>query len=314
MLNTDRWEFSNKKSGNLNMERYKKIIPKGLRFGILRMLKFIPDRTMLKIQYRLKTGRKLSLDSPVRYSEKIQWYKLYYRNELMTVLADKYRVREYLNSKGESGLAVKLYGVWESPEKIRFEDLPEKFILKTTNGSGTNIVCTDKSKFDENSAKAKMKSYFRQSKAHAGREWAYYRIKPRVIAEELLTGDINSDAGITDYKFFCFNGSVKYIIVDTDRYAGHKRNILDRDWKDSGVECQYPRKINGIKKPDQLDSMIEKAEKLSSGFPAVRVDLYFVAGKIYFGEMTFYPFSGYVNFRPDNFDYKLGSEFILPER
>lgn len=296
------------------MDRYKKLIPKRARFFILGLFRWLPDGIMLKIQYRIKTGRKLNLKQPERYSEKVQWYKLNYRSDLMTLCADKYAVREYLRSIGEESLCVKLYAVWENTKDVSIENLPEKFIIKTTNGSSTNIICRDKSQLEKKKLNEQLDEFLQRSAVRAGREWAYYGIKPKIIAEELLIDFNDPDGGITDYKFFCFHGKVYYIAVDTDRFTDHKRNIFDREWRDTGVRCAYPVNPSLTERPAALTEMIMKAEKISAGFPAVRVDLYFVNGKIYFGEMTFYPFSGYVKFNPDKFDFVLGEKFILPER
>lgn len=141
------------------MNGYKKFIPKKLRFQILKALNFVPDKQMIQFQYYIKTGRKLNLENPKRYTEKIQWYKLYYRNEKMPICVDKYRVREYLAEKGLSDIAVQLYGAYDRPEEVELKNLPHKFILKTSNGSGTNIICHNKSKFTDAEIRSKIKNF-----------------------------------------------------------------------------------------------------------------------------------------------------------
>ena len=296
------------------MNGYKKFIPKKLRFAILRALRFIPDKPMLKIQYRIKTGRKLDLKNPKRYTEKIQWYKLYYRDEKMPICVDKYRVREYIEEKGLSDILVKLYAVYEKPEEIKLSDLPDKFILKTTNGSGTNIICRDKSKLDEAELREKIKTYFKQSSASAGREWAYGKGERRIIVEELLEDKTTSDGSICDYKFLCFGGKPEYVVYDVDRFAGHKRNIYDTEWRDLHIASDCPCSDKVYEKPETLERMLKIAKILSEDVPAVRVDLYSIEGRIYFGELTFFPWSGYVKYDPDEFDFEMGEKFVLPER
>ena len=144
-----------------------------------------------------------------------------------------------------------------------------------------------------------------------GREWAYYGLKPGLIIEELLVNPENPDAGINDYKFFCYSGKVKYVVVDVDRYTQHKRNFYDRNWNNLHVSSDCPQANVDIPMPQNYESMLKIAEKLSEEFPFVRVDLYNVQGKVYFGELTFYPWSGYVQFLPDSFDYVLGDDFDI---
>ncbi len=295
------------------MNGYKKFIPKNLRFRILRMLRFIPDKPMLQLQYRIKTGRKLNLSNPKRYTEKIQWYKLYYRDDLMPLCVDKYLVRKHIESKGLADTLVNLYGVYENPEDINLAVLPEKFVLKTSNGSGTNIICHDKSKLDENEVKEKIRGFLRQSSASAGREWVYGKSEPKIIVEELLEDSTTKDGTINDYKFLCFNGKPEYIVLDVNRFTDHKRNIYDRNWNDLHIESDCPCSNEEYAPPENLAEMLRIAEILCKDFPAVRVDLYSVEGKIYFGELTFFPWSGYVIYKPDSFDYEMGEKFLLPE-
>lgn len=289
---------------------YKKIIRnQEIRFKILKLLNWIPDKIMLKIQYRIKTNRKLNLKNPQRYTEKLQWYKLYYRNPIMTQCADKYAVRDYIKSKGLESILNELYGVFNSVDEIDFNSLPKKFVLKTTNGSETNIICRDKSKLNLEKAKEDMSNYMNHSTKSAGREWAYDNIKPKIVLEKLLENKNNED--LRDYKFLCFNGKVKYIVVDADRFIEHKRNIYDRNWKELEVLTDCKKIDYNIEKPANLNEMIKISEKLSEDFPHVRVDLYNVDGKIIFGELTFYPWSGYVNYNPDIVDFEFGKNFDL---
>lgn len=297
------------------MNEYKKIIKsQKARFALLRALKFIPDEQMLKLQYKIKLGRKLNLDVPQRYTEKIQWYKLFYRNPVMIQCVDKYHVREYVESKGLGNILNELYFVTDDPEKIEFNSLPSKFVLKAANGSETNIFCKDKTKLDIEETKNKLREFLTMANASAGREWAYEGSSKLIIVEKLMEDDSNPDGSISDYKFLCFDGEPEYIVYDCDRFISHKRNIYDINWVNLKIGSDCHPIDRDVPKPANLSEMLEIARKLSEDFPAVRVDLYNIKDKIIFGELTFYPWSGYVQFTPDIFDFELGSKFNLPQQ
>ncbi len=297
------------------MNFYKKLIPsRKIRFKIIKMLGFIPDKPMLELQYYIKHKRKLNLKNPKRYTEKIQWYKLYYRDPVMCQCVDKYGVREYIKSKGMEDILNTLYGVYDSFDEIDFSKLPDKFVMKTTNGSGTNFICKDKSTIDYVKLKEQFGNFFNQSSTSAGREWVYKAGDAKIIVEQLLEDPKSSDGSISDYKFLCFGGKPEYVVYDVDRFVNHKRNIYDTNWNDLHIESDCKCCDREIEKPEKLDEMLEIAEKLSKDFPAVRVDLYCIEGKIYFGELTFFPWSGYVQYTPDSFDFELGEKFVLPEK
>lgn len=296
------------------MDFYKKIIPsRKLRFKIIKMMSFIPDKQMLQLQYFIKHKRKLNLAKPERYTEKIQWYKLYYRDPVMCQCVDKYEVRDYVKSKGLEIILNPLYGVYDAFDEIIFDDLPDKFILKTTNGSNTNFICRDKKDIDVNALKEKFDTFFRQSSTSAGREWVYKSQKPRIVVEQLLEDSASADKSISDYKFLCFGGKPEYVVYDVDRFTHHKRNIYDTSWNNLNIASDCPCAEKEFSKPEKLEEMLEIARVLSADFPAVRVDLYCVEGKIYFGELTFFPWSGYVQYTPDEFDFEMGRKFVLPE-
>ena len=297
------------------MNGYKKIISsQKMRFAILRMLKFVPDKAMIKLQYRIKLKRKLNLKDPKRYTEKIQWYKLYYRNPVMMECVDKNGVRKYIEKKGLGNILNQLYQVVDRPEEINFDQLPDKFVIKTTNGSGTNILVKDKKTLNIAETKKKLNDFLNMAEASAGREWAYGGSSKKIIVEELLEDNSNKDKGISDYKFLCFNGKPVYVVYDKDRFSDHKRNFYDVNWNYVKVDSDCPCFEDSVKKPENYEKMVEIASVLSRDFPAVRVDLYNIEGKIYFGELTFYPWSGYVQYTPDSFDFELGKYFVLPEK
>ena len=278
---------------------------------IVALLGWLPDKAMLKLQYKIKLKRRLNLKNPERFTEKIQWYKMNYRNPIMHTCVDKFEVREFVKEKGLENILVELYGVYDSVDEIDFNALPDKFILKSTDGGGgINVaICSDKSQFDVEKNSDAFKVGYKLKKKHPGREWAYVGLKHKIIVEKLLVNETNPEAGIEDYKIFCFNGKPECIVVDTDRYIGHKRNFYDTEWNDFKVTSDAPACDREIPKPENLEEMLNVAKKLSEDFPFVRVDLYNVGGKIYFGELTFYPWSGYVQFEPDEFDMRLGEYF-----
>ena len=294
---------------------YKKILKTGKsRAAVLNALKFVPDSVMLPLQYKVKLGRKLNLKNPQRFTEKIQWYKMHYRNPVMHLCVDKYQVREYIKNKGLAEILIPLIAHYDSIDKVEWDKLPRQFVMKTTHGGGglNVLVCNDKAKLDFDEVKNKLSFENKPVKKNTlGREWAYYGLQPGLVVEELLVNQENPDAGMNDYKIFCYNGKPKYIVVDVDRYIGHKRNFYDVEWNNLHIGSDCPASDREIEKPVGLAKMLEIAEKLSEGFPYVRVDLYNNGGKIYFGELTFYPWSGYVQFTPDKADYLFGEEFSL---
>lgn len=296
---------------------YKKIIKnKNLRIKILNFFKFIPDKLMLKIQYRIKTGRKLNLSKPIRYTEKLQWYKLYYRDQLMTKCSDKYEARSYVEEKGLGKYLTELYGVYEKVDEIDFDVLPNAFAIKYNNGSGSNIFVRDKSTENLDEIKNAVSKWEKIRKTDYGREWCYYGVKPRIIIEELIDRDDNND--IPDYKFFCFNGKVKYLYTMINYVDNHKDgrcSFFTPEFEKLPYRRSEFKEIDTqISKPYKFEEMIKIAEVLSKDFPHVRVDLYNIKGRILFGELTFYNASGYTVFTPDDFDFILGKEFNLPNK
>lgn len=299
------------------MNHYKKIIrSKKMRFKILSALRFVPDRPMLKLQYRIKSGRKLNLKNPERYTEKLQWYKLYYRDPVMQQCADKYKVRQYVKSKGLGHILNELYAVFDAPEKISFDGLPDEFILKLSNGSSTNLSVDHKKDFDLQQVKQKFKDFASQSGASAGREWVYQTdSKPVIIAEKYLRDPANTNGALRDYKILCFNGKPAYIICVDGRYTDHYCHVVyDTEWVKQDVVIGESSNAANYEKPETFEEMMDIARILSADFPAARIDLYSIEGRIYFGEITFFPWSGYMEFTPDDFDLELGKRFTLPEK
>ncbi|UTA47366.1 hypothetical protein L1F30_14530 [Simiduia sp. 21SJ11W-1] len=278
--------------------------------------KVIPDKTFLRIQYLFRTGSSLNLKNPRLYNEKIQWLKLNYRNPLLNKCVDKWEVREYIKSKGLENILIPAQGPYHSIEEIHKESLPEKFILKLTNGSSFNIICQNKDNFSWDKATRKFDKWKKINFFSARREWAYKDVENRIMIEELLeseTGGLPSDI-----RFFCFNGEPEVIAVDLDsvengiKTSNYFRHLYTKDWTPIDARIQYPKKPNHeVEKPANLDEMLETARKLSSDFPAVRVDLYNTRTSILFGELTFYHASGYQRITPEKFHKELGDKITL---
>lgn len=291
---------------------YKKVFKsQSVRMKILKILSILPDPLILKLQYKIKNGERLDLRNPTKFTEKIQWYKIYHRDPLMTECSDKYAVRDYLNRKGLGKHLTRLLWVGNNPQEINFEDLPSKFVIKTTNGSGTNILVNDKKKLDKSEAVIKLNDWLKRDIYSLGREWSYKNIQPKIIIEEFLEDHGNQFEGISDYKFLCFNGEIEYIVLDVDRHVKHKRNLYDSNWNYIKLDTDHSTLGDIVPKPKRLEEMKEIAKKLAEDFPFVRVDLYLIGDKIYFGELTFYPWSGYVWFNPSEYDEIIGGKWKI---
>lgn len=297
---------------------YKKIVrSQNLRFSILKFLKFLPDSIMVRIQYWIKIGKILNLNNPQTFTEKLQWYKIYYKNPLMTICVDKYDVREYIENKGLGNILNECYGVYDYPEDIDFDKLPNKFVVKTTDGSGGQnvFICKDKDDLCIPDLITILNSWKDRKSINAGREWAYINMKSsRFLVEKYLESDADI-GGLIDYKFFCFNGKVEFLYVIADRDLGDKcgLGVYTRDFKKMEIYRQDEKPLlRKITRPENFDEMVLLSESLSKEFPHVRIDLYNVHDKILFGEFTFYDGSGYMKFNPTIFDREIGELFHLP--
>lgn len=292
---------------------YKKIFPsQKLRIKLLNMLAWVPDPVMLRIQYFIKFNRVLRFKNPKRYTEKIQHYKYFYRNPLIKQCSDKYDVRDYVRSLGLENILNKQYGVYDTIEQVDFSKLPNKFVIKTTDGGGGQKVffCKDKKNLNKKMVFEKFK-FTPKPKKNIAREWGYQNRKRKIIIEEYLEDPGNQNRGLNDYKFFCFKGTPKYVVLDYNRFQNHQRNFYDIEWNLLDVSSDKDKIKEPFSKPENFSEMMRVAELISSPFPALRVDLFNVNGKVRFGEMTFYPWSGYIKFNPDEFDYILGEHFEI---
>ncbi len=301
---------------------YKKIIKsRALRLKVLDLLRFIPDKPMLKLQYRIKTGRKLDLKDPQRFSEKIQWYKLYYKDPEMIRCVDKYDVRSYVEEKGLGSILVPCYGVYDTVDEIDWNALPNQFVMKDTLGGGGNSVIIVKNKAEEDLDRLKnIAREWTGIDAHrrgGGREWPYYSGKKhRVLFEKYIESD-KSSGGLVDYKFFCFDGKAEYLYVITDRTPGNGAclGVFDAQFKRLPVVRKDERPLERIvEKPGNYETLKLVAEKLADQYPEVRIDLYDQDETILFSEVTFYDGSGYLPFEPDEFDFEIGKRFKIRGR
>ena len=266
-----------------------------------------------KLLFRLKTGRRLRLDAPKTYNEKLQWIKLYDKNPLMPRCVDKYAVRGYVAEKGLGRLLNELYWQGEDPADIPWDALPEEFVVKVTNGSTFNILCRDKKALDRAAAVGKLRRWLKAKYLPCYGEWFYGKVKPTVIVEKLLRNHPGTQA-LDDYKVYCFNGEPRYISVDAGRQTGgHTKNIYDAQWNlQEGYEMAYPADGVAAPKPACLEELLECARALSRDFLHVRVDFYIVDGRPVFGELTFANSAGFGRVEPEEFALKMGEYLRLP--
>jgi hypothetical protein len=270
-------------------------------------MKFVSknDHKYLVMLYKHFFGYIPDIENPQTYNEKLLWLKLYWRDERCYKIADKYEVRGYVGDAGLGDILIPLYGVYNSVEEIRLDELPKEFIIKTTHDSGGTYIVKDKTNCMQiRNAVKHIKRSLKNGVYNRTKEWVYDKITPRIIVEQLLHDDLNES--IIDYKIFCFNGKAKFLYVATDRSTDVKFDFFDLDWNWMNLTNGHNNNVNHPKKPRNFDRMIEIAEILSSNFPHVRVDLYNLDGKIFFGEMTFFHFGGIVKFVPRTFDYDFG--------
>lgn len=297
----------------MNYRILNKKIVKNIAVKIAFLCRWLSDEHYLKIIYFIRTGHKLNIAQPKRFNEKIQWLKLHNRVSEYVSMVDKAQAKDFATKRIGYEFVIPTIGIWDRPEEIVFEELPEKFVLKCTHDSGGVIICSEKNAFDFEGAKKKLNYLLRRNYYYQNREWIYQNIQPRIIAEQYI-GDFEKNDSI-DYKFMCFDGKVKCLFTCTERFTeeGLKVTFFDRDFNLLSFERQYPKSSKIISKPQNYEKMIEIAEKLADGIKFVRVDLYNINGDIYFGEMTFFPGSGMEKFRPDEWDYIMGEWLDLSE-
>jgi hypothetical protein len=259
----------------------------------------------------------LDLSDPTTFNEKLQWLKLYDHNPEYPEMVDKYEAKKRVARLLGDEYVVPTLGCWDRFDDIDFETLPQKFVLKTTHDSGGVVVCQDKACFDREKARAKINRSLQKKFYYVGREWPYKEVPPRILAEAYLEDD-DGAGNLSDYKFFCFNGNVDNVMMVLDRTSGdpHYYHFSIKDWK----LCRFNRLCRSLpqdftmEKPVFMDEMVKVAQKLSQGYPHIRIDLYYVKGQIYFGEYTLYNQSGFETAFDQKTDEYLGSLIQLPEK
>lgn len=275
----------------------------------------VPDDKMLKKMFKFSFGRELNLENPQTFNEKLQWLKLYDRKPIYTTMVDKYEAKKYVADIIGEEYVIPTYGVWDKFGDIDFDTLPDQFVLKCTHDSGGLAICRDKSKFDIKKAGKKINKSLKRNYYWANREWPYKDVKPRIIVEKYMVDE--SGYELKDYKFFCFNGEMKLLFVAKDRgleTEETKFDFFDEDFNHLPFTNGHPNSKPPYFKPDNFEKMKELAEKLSKNIPQLRVDFYNINGQIYFGELTFYHWSGLMPFNPPEWDLKLGEMIKLPEK
>ena len=271
-------------------------------------LDYLSDEKYLKKLFYAKMGKKLNLDDPKTYSEKLQWLKLNDRRPEYTTMVDKIEVKKYVAEKIGEQYIIPNIGVWDNPDDINFDEFPDKFVIKCNHNSGKGMaICKDRSTFNVAKARAELKEGLKQDYYLPMREWPYKDVKRRVLAEVYM--EDQKTAELRDYKFFCFGGEAKMLFIASDRQTKGeetKFDFFDMDYNLLPFTNGHPNSKVQPEKPECFDEMRMLAEKLADGIPQVRVDFYEVNGKVYFGEMTFFHWSGMVPFEPEEWDYKIG--------
>ncbi len=277
------------------------------------VVRSIPDSLYLKYMYKKVMGKKLDLENPRTFNEKLQWLKLHDRKPEYTKMVDKYQVRQYIKEKiGEEYLIPLVGGPWDKFEDIDFSKLPEQFVLKCTHDSGSVAICKDKRNFDIPLVRNQFNRALKGNFFYGGREWPYKNVKPRIIAERYISDTKGEE--IVDYKLHCFNGEVKIILVCADKTHEEKKVFYDRQWNKLLLKRPGMPSDTEISRPQRLSEMIEIAKVFSKEIPFLRVDLYEVSSRLYFGELTFFPAGGFETFEPEEWDRQMGEWLCLPNR
>lgn len=272
---------------------------------------WLPDSLYLRFRYRLVIKEKLDLKKPKTFNEKLQWLKLNDRNPKYIDLVDKYKVREFIKSTIGEEYLIQLLGVYDNFEDIKFDELPNKFVIKCNHDSGGLVICRDKQTFNKEEARKKINKSLKRNYYFIGREWPYKNIERKIIIEKYMSNEDGTP--INDYKFIMSNGKLAYSFIASDRFEELKFTFFDKKGNLIDVACDGCGYDKNIKQPKNYSKMIKLAEKLSKGIPQVRVDFYEINNRIYFGELTFFDSSGFNEFDPKEWDLKFGDMLDLSE-
>ena len=273
--------------------------------------RFGSDEAYLTLMFWCRLKYFPNFRNPKTFNEKLQWLKLYDHNPQYTQYADKYAVREYVRDTIGEQYLIPLLGVYTSADEIDFNSLPDQFVLKCNHGAQLNVICKDKTKLDLEATKRQLNEWLAKDFYRLKREYHYRNIDRRIVCEKYMKDAQAED--LLDYKVFCIGGCVHMIQVDFDRFTKHTRNLYDREWNLLNIEISFPRNLEyNMSPPTVLDNMLECAEKLSRGFPQVRVDFYIINGKLHFGEMTFFSGAGFSKYKPKAFEEEMGRLLVIP--
>lgn len=278
-----------------------------------KLVRVLPDELYLKLLFHSRVGYYPNLKRPKSFNEKLQWLKLHYYQPDYAKMVDKVTAKDYVAGIIGDKHVIKTLGVWNNVDEIDWHSLPNQFVLKVTSDSGGVVVCKDKNALNIDDAKAKLNKGWGKNYYQYNKEYPYRDLTPRIIAEEYMEDE--SGYELKDYKFFCFNGEPKYLFVASDRQKQNeetKFDFFDLEWNHLPVKNGHPNSSKEIMKPNNFDEMISIAQKLSQGMPHVRVDLYNINGQIYFGELTFFHWSGMIAYEPREWDYRFGDFIHLP--
>lgn len=274
----------------------------------------ISDKRYLALMGKVRLNKKINIDNPQTFSEKLQWLKLYDRNPEYTKMVDKYEAKEYVaNIIGEEYIIPTL-GIYDNFEDIDFDKLPNEFVMKCTHNSGGNIICNNKKKFNYKFAKKTIENWLKKNFYNYNKEWPYKNVEPRIIIEKYMATEKQPE--LIDYKFFCFNGEPKFIYVSEGlrNHQTAKISFVDMDYKKTDFHRKDYKPFEKLPpQPKNFEKMKELAKKLSKNIPFIRVDFYEIENKIFFGELTFYPCAGYLPFEPEKYDMILGDMLELPK-
>lgn len=289
-----------------------------LRDAFLSAMCRISPKTAISIIFKRVLHKKMDWEDPKDFNEKVNWLKIYGDSSLWARLTDKYEVREYIKERGLEDILVKLYGVWDNADDIDFESLPEQFVLKTTNGCNTVMLVTDKKALNISETRKKLNSWLKFKMGRATVEPHYFKIKPRIIAEELLKNDNPQSSSLVDYKFICTDGEPRMIMICADRVLGQRMScsFYDMNWNYLPEQSlgQHAGNVVRIDKPQCYDELLRVCRILAAGHPQVRVDLYVTGGKVFFGEMTFTFQGGYIDYITPEKLLELGQQITLPKK
>ncbi|MCX6896546.1 MAG: ATP-grasp fold amidoligase family protein [Verrucomicrobia bacterium] len=276
--------------------------------------RFGTDRQFIELNFRDEAGNPPDLDNPRTFNEKLQWYKLHYRNPLMQQATDKCAARDFVTQRGLGHILNNLLGVYDRADQIDFAALPAAFVLKVTHGSGMNIICPDKAALDQPACRQQLDRWLQTDFYRPGREWSYKNIPRKIVCEQYLKNEEYGE--LIDYKFYCFGGQPHIIFVCSERFSadGVKHQCFDPDWQALPVLKGRPGPARLIPRPREFAELLAVTKTLAAGFPFVRVDLYLVESRVVFGEMTFYPESGRNSFTPPEYNQIYGDLFVLPPK